>query len=1061
MRRRGRPYKSENPCRRVRFPVVFGRAVLYRDGIASTLEAEDIMKRAVFLVAVLVALVGNLSSASAQCGTAQVIAPTCGAITWEGCCTGNVATWCDDEEAGGPLCGRDCGPADEVCSWSESVGAICSYSFTAPLDGHDLQCCDPQCEGKACGADNACGGVCAGPEATCEGGKVCAPDGVCCQDQCAGKACGPDGCGGTCGECGCGEACLEGACVFLMCKTAECGADGCGGSCGNCAAGQVCTPAGACCVPTCNGAECGDDGCGGTCGLCRCGERCVAGTCAFEACDGKKCGDDGCGGECGQCEANESCSEDQCVTGWFCTATWQGGDDGCDCECGAYDPDCDDPSASVYRCEDWQTCDANGHCVGECVPDCEGKQCGDDGCGKRCGTCAAGTTCNDDDQCAAGWVCEPYYLGDGYSCDCGCGAYDPDCDDPELWISGCESWQRCDANGACTPDACTPECAGKQCGPDGCGGTCGGCPLDALQCVDGVCLADSCKGIPSEGCCDGSTLRRCSYGTLTASDCAEYDDAAICGWDADAYYPGYACGADVDPVGDPSGELPLVCPACEPGCAGKECGAADGCGGTCGCPVGLTCQAGQCLYCAPMCYGKACGADGCGGSCGECADGGVCVAGQCCTPACEGKTCGADGCGGTCGSCTWPATCQDDQCCTPACDGVTCGNADGCGGTCGCASGSCVDGTCQGGCGEVTYEGCCDGSIVQWCSGGTLSEKDCATDEYAEGPLCGWDPEGGYYWCGTHEDVDPAGEFERECAGACTPDCAGKACDQDNGCGKPCGCAAGQSCEAGQCVACMPQCVGVVCGDDGCGGSCGACAEGETCHEYGVCVDACQGVLYEGCCEGATAKWCEDGVLNQIDCTGSEAGVCGWSASGYYDCVEGGADPSGSFPLDCPTGQDIPNCKGKECGPDGIGGQCGQCGVGLACKDGLCASVDTPDCTGRECGPDGMGGSCGACADGETCTAAGQCAPAVTPDVVDDATIDTVADVADDKTATDVPAPDAPAGDMIGADTGNIDRDGGGGGGCTVEARSSNAAPLVGLLALLGAALLVRRRTVR
>jgi len=90
-------------------PTRFARAVLYRDGIASTLEAEAIMKRVVLLVAVLVALVGNVSSAWAQCGSAQVIAPTCGAITWEGCCTGNVATWCDDEEAGGPLCGRDCG----------------------------------------------------------------------------------------------------------------------------------------------------------------------------------------------------------------------------------------------------------------------------------------------------------------------------------------------------------------------------------------------------------------------------------------------------------------------------------------------------------------------------------------------------------------------------------------------------------------------------------------------------------------------------------------------------------------------------------------------------------------------------------------------------------------------------------------------------------------------------------------------------------------------------------------------------------------------------------------
>ena len=53
-----------------------------------------------------------------------------------------------------------------------------------------------------------------------------------------------------------------------------------------------------------------------------------------------------------------------------------------------------------------------------CVPDCLGKQCGDDGCGGSCGECPTGQACQDDGTC----------LG------------------------------------------CTPECAGKACGDDGCGG---------------------------------------------------------------------------------------------------------------------------------------------------------------------------------------------------------------------------------------------------------------------------------------------------------------------------------------------------------------------------------------------------------------------------------------------------------------------------------------------------------------------------------------------------------------------------------------------------------------
>jgi len=69
-----------------------------------------------------------------------------------------------------------------------------------------------------------------------------------------------------------------------------------------------------------------------------------------------------------------------------------------------------------------------------CIPECAGKECGEDGCGGSCGAC-----------------------GEGFHCDAD----------------------------LCVPD-CLPDCAGMECGDDGCGGSCGDCQLDEL-CFDGAC----------------------------------------------------------------------------------------------------------------------------------------------------------------------------------------------------------------------------------------------------------------------------------------------------------------------------------------------------------------------------------------------------------------------------------------------------------------------------------------------------------------------------------------------------------------------------------------------
>ena len=102
----------------------------------------------------------------------------------------------------------------------------------------------------------------------------------------------------------------------------------------------------------------------------------------------------------------------------------------------------------------------------ECMPDCSGRECGDDGCGGSCGECVGGDLCNalgtcyDPSNCIP--ECTDRACGDD-SCGGSCGS--------------CGGGELCDDLGTCyeAPDACTPDCSGKECGGDGCGGSCGSC----------------------------------------------------------------------------------------------------------------------------------------------------------------------------------------------------------------------------------------------------------------------------------------------------------------------------------------------------------------------------------------------------------------------------------------------------------------------------------------------------------------------------------------------------------------------------------------------------------
>ena len=124
-----------------------------------------------------------------------------------------------------------------------------------------------------------------------------------------------------------------------------------------------------------------------------------------------------------------------------------------------------------------------------CEPQCDGKQCGPDGCGWTCGTCP-----DPSDLCQEG-SCQPCV---------------PECGDKECGPDGC-GWvcgictqgpnQLCTTAGKC--ESC-PGCEDVECGTNICGQSCGDCPPE-LACVGGTCSDPNCPvGVVT--CEEGSLL---------------------------------------------------------------------------------------------------------------------------------------------------------------------------------------------------------------------------------------------------------------------------------------------------------------------------------------------------------------------------------------------------------------------------------------------------------------------------------------------------------------------------------------------------------------------------
>lgn len=406
-------------------------------------------------------------------------------------------------------CTKSCLVVVMVVFW----GCSTSPTGSEPDSGLISPFLDQGGQGRADGRDGGCVG---GP---CD--AVCLPD-------CTNRECGDDGCGGSCGSCPqVAPECNQGVCTIpceASCVGRECGSDGCGGSCGNCPDAAPLCADGLCaleCFSDCSGKSCGDDGCEGSCGECAEGKNCLGGNCTapgelYWPCTNHS---DCISGVCLDFLDGKVCASvcGDCPTGWSCIS---------------------------LPVEGSGTLDI---CAPECLVDCAGNECGDNGCGGACGFCPAG------EGCFSG-VCKP-------------GPCVPDCTDMSCGADGCGG--HCGAcpegapvcqQGQCIIGACTPKCGGIECGEDGCGGVCGECAPFFYECQAGHCVST----------CEPSCANK---------DCGSDGCDGICGFCTDDFH----C------------QEGICIPDCLPECAGKECGD-DGCGNLCGaCGVDGVCVNGQCV----------------------------------------------------------------------------------------------------------------------------------------------------------------------------------------------------------------------------------------------------------------------------------------------------------------------------------------------------------------------------------------------------------------------------------------------------------------------------------
>ena len=778
------------------------------------------------------------------------------------------------------------------------------------------------------------------------------------------------------------------------------------------------------CVPDCEGKECGPDGCGGTCGECDDQYLCTDDSCdestgkclhVFSCDDGNACTVDSCDPDTGECEHQFISPDD----GNPCT------EDSCDPQTGCQNLVL--PDGTPCSGEAGWIC-VNGSCV--CIPDCQGKECGDDGCMGSCGDC------NDDDCCTI-----DYCDGDNGHCwhevcDCDDGApctVDTPADCVMPGEVGCiHEPKNCDDEDPCSWDYCHPatgQCDhkgitcgdGNACTEDSCDPQTGQCFNTIIDCDDNnQCTVDSCD--PAQGClsekkdCDDSDPCTWDFCDPETGDCTnqvkDCDDTDFCTDDS--------CNPD-------TGKCQFDVVDCDDGdgCTNDYCVPASGCIYSQKCDDDYPCTTDSCdpttFKCSyePTCDdGNACTIDWCESM----GDDVVCDYIQ---ESCDdGTPCTEDECDPLIGCINTWNFCDDDEPCTEdQCDPAT--------GECTHTTINCDDNNLctEDACSVVDGEAVCTYTPVD-CSDGC-----CCTYDYC------------HPWKGCiNEEID-CSDFDN-----CTVDimhgCAGS---DDFWCeNKPKDCDDGDPCTVDQCIPATGMCTNtaITCDDnnlctvDFCSGANGepVCVfqpivcDDNCCCTYDKCVpwlgcvytpvdcsdgDNCTIDIQHGCADTEDPVWCEhqpkycdddnlctddscnpdtgicqyapancdDGDVCTIDsCLASSGCVHPYKCDDFNPCTTDICDPQ---TLDCSyeaACDDANECTDDSCVPNlEIGeGECvfmpdntNECDDGdpqtmNICLDGECV-VCVPDCNDKECGEDGCGGSCGECPEGQTCNEGGQC----------------------------------------------------------------------------------------
>jgi len=253
------------------------------------------MKR---LTCLLIAILSSCASPDKVCEPGRQLECTCpGGAKSSQACLSDGSGWsecdcpcekdCSGRECGpDPVCAESCGDCGDNSTCNDQGKCECIYVICYNLccgDGEvciNGSCCLPDCTGRSCGEDPACGTSCG----TCSSSEVCTSSGMCCTQDCSGRECGNDPiCGMSCGSC-------DGT-------TEYCGADG---NCADDCDGRVCGPS------PIHGFDCGT--CPGLTDYCTLEGQCL------DDCEGIECGSSpNAGHNCAECNSPEICIENVCV----------------------------------------------------------------------------------------------------------------------------------------------------------------------------------------------------------------------------------------------------------------------------------------------------------------------------------------------------------------------------------------------------------------------------------------------------------------------------------------------------------------------------------------------------------------------------------------------------------------------------------------------------------------------------------------------------------------------------------------------------------------------------